>query len=92
MATKSSAIARPVNWNKIEDPIDLDVWNRLTSNFWLPEKVPLSNDIQSWGTLKPHERLLTMRVFTGLTLLDPSREPSVPPACCRTHRLSTKKR
>jgi len=70
MATKSSAIARPVNWNKIEDPIDLDVWNRLTSNFWLPEKVPLSNDIQSWSTLKPHERTLTMRVFTGLTLLD----------------------
>ncbi len=64
------AITRPVNWNKIEDPIDLDVWNRLTSNFWLPEKVPLSNDIQSWETLKPSEKLLTMRVFTGLTLLD----------------------
>ena len=70
MATKIKAITRPVNWNKIEDPIDLDVWNRLTSNFWLPEKVPLSNDIQSWETLKPHEQLLTMRVFTGLTLLD----------------------
>ena len=70
MATKVSAITRPVNWNKIEDPIDLDVWNRLTSNFWLPEKVPLSNDIPSWSTLKPHEQLLTMRVFTGLTLLD----------------------
>jgi ribonucleoside-diphosphate reductase beta chain len=70
MATKVTAITRPVNWNKIEDPIDLDVWNRLTSNFWLPEKVPLSNDIQSWETLKPHEQLLTMRVFTGLTLLD----------------------
>jgi ribonucleoside-diphosphate reductase beta chain len=64
------AITRPVNWNKIEDPIDLDVWNRLTSNFWLPEKVPLSNDIQSWETLKRNEQLLTMRVFTGLTLLD----------------------
>jgi ribonucleoside-diphosphate reductase beta chain len=64
------AITRPVNWNKIEDAIDLDVWNRLTSNFWLPEKVPLSNDIQSWETLKPNEQLLTMRVFTGLTLLD----------------------
>ncbi|MEN9604185.1 MAG: hypothetical protein RL545_874 [Actinomycetota bacterium] len=70
MATKLKAITRPVNWNKIEDPIDLDVWNRLTSNFWLPEKVPLSNDIQSWETLKPNEQLLTMRVFTGLTLLD----------------------
>ena len=70
MATKIQAITRPVNWNKIEDPIDLDVWNRLTSNFWLPEKVPLSNDIQSWATLKPNEQQLTMRVFTGLTLLD----------------------
>jgi ribonucleoside-diphosphate reductase beta chain len=65
-----SAITRPVNWNKIEDPIDLEVWNRLTANFWLPEKVPISNDIQSWGTLRDNEKLLTMRVFTGLTMLD----------------------
>ena len=65
-----SAITRPVNWNKVEDPIDLDVWNRLTANFWLPEKVPISNDIQSWSTLRPDEQQLTMRVFTGLTMLD----------------------
>jgi ribonucleoside-diphosphate reductase beta chain len=63
-------ISRPVNWNKLEDPIDLEVWNRLTSNFWLPEKVPVSNDIPSWATLLPSQQLLTMRVFTGLTLLD----------------------
>ena len=59
-----------VNWNKIEDDKDLEVWNRLTSNFWLPEKVPLSNDIPSWQTLTPAEQQLTIRVFTGLTLLD----------------------
>ncbi|MEH2922644.1 class 1b ribonucleoside-diphosphate reductase subunit beta [Samsonia erythrinae] len=59
-----------INWNKIEDDKDLEVWNRLTSNFWLPEKVPLSNDIPSWSTLNAHERQLTIRVFTGLTLLD----------------------
>ena len=63
-------ITRPVNWNKIEDPIDLDVWNRLTANFWLPEKVPVSNDVQSWASLTEEERILTMRVFTGLTMLD----------------------
>ena len=63
-------IVRATNWNNIEDPIDLEVWNRLTQNFWLPEKIALSNDIQSWGTLTPKEQLLTMRVFTGLTLLD----------------------
>jgi len=63
-------ITRPINWNKIEDPVDLDVWNRLTANFWLPEKVPLSNDVQSWATLHEDEKILTMRVFTGLTMLD----------------------
>ena len=63
-------ITRPINWNKIEDPIDLEVWNRLTSNFWLPEKVPLANDVPSWGLLRDDEKLLTMRVFTGLTMLD----------------------
>ncbi len=65
-----TGITRPINWNKIVDPIDLEVWNRLTANFWLPEKVPLSNDIQAWANLTPEERLLTMRVFTGLTMLD----------------------
>jgi ribonucleoside-diphosphate reductase beta chain len=63
-------ITRPINWNKIQDPVDLDVWNRLTANFWLPEKVPLSNDVQSWATLHEDEKVLTMRVFTGLTMLD----------------------
>lgn len=59
-----------INWNRIQDEKDLEVWNRLVNNFWLPEKVPLSNDVQSWATLTPAEQLLTMRVFTGLTLLD----------------------
>jgi ribonucleoside-diphosphate reductase beta chain len=59
-----------INWNRIQDDKDVEVWNRLVNNFWLPEKIPLSNDIQSWNTLTPDEQLLTMRVFTGLTLLD----------------------
>ncbi len=70
MNQQTKLISRPINWNKIEDPVDLDVWNRLTQNFWLPEKVPVSNDIQSWETLREHERKLTMHVFTGLTMLD----------------------
>ncbi|WP_454118417.1 class 1b ribonucleoside-diphosphate reductase subunit beta [Microbacterium lacticum] len=59
-----------INWNRIQDEKDLEVWNRLVNNFWLPEKVPLSNDVQSWATLTPEEQTATMRVFTGLTLLD----------------------
>ncbi|MBF6132960.1 class 1b ribonucleoside-diphosphate reductase subunit beta [Nocardia otitidiscaviarum] len=59
-----------INWNRVPDEKDAEVWDRLTGNFWLPEKVPVSNDIPSWNTLTPHEKQLTMRVFTGLTLLD----------------------
>ena len=68
--TETRAIPRAINWNRLQDEKDLEVWNRLTVNFWLPEKVPLSNDVQSWATLHPSERELTIRVFTGLTLLD----------------------
>lgn len=59
-----------VNWNRLEDEKDLEIWNRLTSNFWLPEKVPLSNDIPSWSKFTCDEQQLTIRVFTGLTVLD----------------------
>ena len=59
-----------INWNRLEDDKDLEVWDRLTGNFWLPEKVPISNDIPVWQTMSDAEHTLTMRVFTGLTLLD----------------------
>ncbi|AWB84586.1 class 1b ribonucleoside-diphosphate reductase subunit beta [Corynebacterium liangguodongii] len=64
------APVRAINWNTIPDDKDLEVWDRLTGNFWLPEKVPVSNDIPSWRTLTDYEQTATMRVFTGLTLLD----------------------
>lgn len=73
MSEKIKLLTGPVqaiNWNRLEDPKDEEVWDRLTGNFWLPEKIPLSNDIQSWATLNESEKLMTTRVFTGLTLLD----------------------
>lgn len=59
-----------INWNKIEDDKDLEVWDRLTTNFWLPEKIPLSNDLPSWATLNDTQKDVFSNVFTNLTLLD----------------------
>lgn len=70
MQIDSSGAYSAINWNNIEDSTDLDVWNRVVNNFWVPEKVPLSNDLPTWRGLTDQERLTTMRVFTGLTLLD----------------------
>ncbi|AHF57904.1 class 1b ribonucleoside-diphosphate reductase subunit beta [Spiroplasma eriocheiris] len=61
---------RSVNWNVINDDKDLEVWTRITQNFWLPEKIPVSNDLTSWRTLNPEWQQLITRTFTGLTLLD----------------------
>ncbi|AGY41626.1 Ribonucleotide reductase of class Ib (aerobic), beta subunit [Mesoplasma florum W37] len=61
---------RSVNWNVVNDEKDLEVWNRITQNFWLPEKIPVSNDLTSWRTLTPEWQELITRTFTGLTLLD----------------------
>ncbi len=41
-----------INWNRVFRTTKMPRWwERLTGNFWLPEKVPVSNDIPSWGTL-----------------------------------------
>src|SRR5690625_1233719 len=70
VSTKLIDSVKAIDWNSIEDQTDLDVWHRVVNNFWVPEKVPLANDVPSWSTLSADEQLLVMRVFTGLTLLD----------------------
>ena len=61
---------KPINWNTVPDPKDAEVWDRLTGNFWLPEKIPVSNDLPKWGVMSEDEQWATMRVFAGLTALD----------------------
>ena len=59
-----------INWNTQPDPTDSDIWDRLTTNFWLPEKIPVSNDVAAWRNMTPEEQDSTLKVFTGLTVLD----------------------
>lgn len=61
---------RPINWNSVTDDLDKQVWDRLTANFWLPEKVPVANDLQTWNRLSDEEQRLIKRVFASLTMLD----------------------
>ena len=58
-----------INWNRVPE-FEKTIWNKLTENFWLPEKISLSADTQSWETLSDKEKQTTMRVFAGLTHLD----------------------
>ncbi|GHU37783.1 ribonucleoside-diphosphate reductase subunit beta [Bacilli bacterium] len=61
---------KAINWNNIEDLIDKSTWEKLTEQFWLDTRIPLSNDLDDWRSLSDVERHLVSHVFGGLTLLD----------------------
>lgn len=61
---------KSINWNRIEDQIDLATWTKLVENFWLDTRIAISNDIPDWDRLSPVERELFNKVFGGLTALD----------------------
>lgn len=59
-----------INWNAIEDAVDKSTWEKLTEQFWLDTRIPLSNDLDDWRRLSAEEKDLVGKVFGGLTLLD----------------------
>ena len=61
---------KAINWNEIEDVIDKSTWEKLTEQFWLDTRIPLSNDLDDWRKLSDQEKDLVGKVFGGLTLLD----------------------
>lgn len=42
-----------INWNAIEDEVDKATWEKLTEQFWLDTRIPLSNDLDDWRSLSP---------------------------------------
>lgn len=59
-----------INWNAVEDYLDKSTWEKLTEQFWLDTRIPISNDLDDWRKLSEVEKDLMGKVFGGLTLLD----------------------
>ncbi|WP_349666268.1 ribonucleotide-diphosphate reductase subunit beta, partial [Escherichia coli] len=47
---------KAINWNAIEDVIDKSTWEKLTEQFWLDTRIPLSNDLDDWRKLSHKEK------------------------------------
>ena len=47
---------KAINWNEIEDAIDKSTWEKLTEQFWLDTRIPLSNDLDDWRKLSAEEK------------------------------------
>jgi ribonucleoside-diphosphate reductase beta chain len=61
---------KAVNWNAVEDMVDKLTYEKLTSQFWLSTRMPVSKDKQDWRNLSEKEKRMVERVFVGLTMLD----------------------
>src|SRR5690625_1633189 len=61
---------KSIDWNQIEDALDKATWEKLTSQFWLDTRIPVSNDRNDWRILTQEERDVVNKAFVGLTLLD----------------------
>lgn len=61
---------KSIDWNRVEDSIDKQTWEKLTSQFWLDTRVPVSNDLADWRQLSEDERDVVNKAFVGLTMLD----------------------
>lgn len=59
-----------INWNALEDEIDKATWEKLTEQFWLDTRIPLSNDLSDWREFNEDDKDVVGKVFGGLTLLD----------------------
>ena len=61
---------KAINWNNLEDQIDKATWEKLTEQFWLDTRIPLSNDLADWREFSEADKDVVAKVFGGLTLLD----------------------
>ncbi|MEK4824457.1 class 1b ribonucleoside-diphosphate reductase subunit beta [Niallia sp. FSL W8-0951] len=59
-----------INWNAIEDMLDKITYEKLTEQFWLSTRMPVSKDKSDWTKLPDIEKRLVEKVFGGLTVLD----------------------
>ena len=89
----SQTYYKAINWNEIEDVIDKSTWEKLTEQFWLDTRIPLSNDLDDWRKLSDQEKDLVGKVFGGLTLLDTMQsESGVGGHSCRCQNTSRRSR
>ncbi|WDF81892.1 class 1b ribonucleoside-diphosphate reductase subunit beta [Lacticaseibacillus pabuli] len=72
MTDKLSEIGnyKAINWDRVSDDIDKATWEKLTEQFWLDTRIPVSNDMDDWRELDDTHQWVVGHVFGGLTLLD----------------------
>lgn len=68
--TKDKGYYTPVNWNRVDDYVDIMTYDTLVSQFWTSTRIPVSNDIKAWSNTDDLTKGVVNKVFAELTILD----------------------
>ena len=52
---------KAINWNQVSDMIDKATWEKLTEQFWLDTRIPVSNDLDDWRELDDDHKLTALK-------------------------------
>ena len=61
---------KAIDWNRLPQEIDKITYEKLTSQFWLSTRVPVSNDLSDWRGMSQEDKDAVNFAFVGLTMLD----------------------
>ncbi|MCE2137624.1 ribonucleoside-diphosphate reductase, partial [Streptococcus thermophilus] len=53
---------KAINWDDIKDNFDKYMWERLTTNFWLDIRIPITNDQTAWQQLSDTQQQAITRM------------------------------
>lgn len=60
---------KAINWDDIKDNFDKYMWERLTTNFWLDIRIPITNDQTDWQQLSDTQQQAITRMLAGTSML-----------------------
>lgn len=52
---------KAINWDEQEDQVDQATWLKLTNNFWLDTRVPITDDQPGWHALTAQQQVCGAR-------------------------------
>lgn len=67
-----------INLNSVKYPWAIDIYDQMESNFWIPQKVDITQDVTDYNNLLPQEKRAFDLILSFLTFLDSIQTINIP--------------
>lgn len=67
-----------INLNSVKYPWAIDIYNQMQENFWIPQKIDITQDVTDYNNLLPQEERAFDLILSFLTFLDSIQTINIP--------------